>query len=253
MVHVGTSGFSYPEWRGTFYPKRCPTARMLPWYAARFHTVELNNTFYRMPTARAIAGWDQDTPAGFVFALKVPQQITHFARLRAVAKPLRVLPRHGRRARRQARSAPPPAAAELPEGCRPSARLPRAGASVRPHGGRVPPLLVVRRRGVRDPPRPERGPLRRRHRGRHHARRRDRGLRLPAPSRSRLQAGGARPGGRGPPRARSGATRSCTSSTRSRGPARRWRAALVRLLRAPRARLIDDRRSPFRPAAARRA
>ena len=91
MVHVGTSGFSYPEWRGTFYPKRCPTARMLPWYAARFHTVELNNTFYRMPTASAIAGWDRDTPAGFVFALKVPQHITHFARLRAVAKPLRDL------------------------------------------------------------------------------------------------------------------------------------------------------------------
>jgi uncharacterized protein YecE (DUF72 family) len=91
MVHVGTSGFSYPEWRGTFYPKGCPTARMLPWYAARFDTVELNNTFYRMPTAGAIAGWDRDTPAGFVFALKVPQHITHFARLRAIAKPLRAL------------------------------------------------------------------------------------------------------------------------------------------------------------------
>ena len=87
MVHVGTSGFSYPEWRGTFYPKRCPTARMLPWYAERFHTVELNNTFYRMPTANAIAGWDQNTPAGFVFALKVPQRITHFARLRDVDEP----------------------------------------------------------------------------------------------------------------------------------------------------------------------
>ena len=91
MVHVGTSGFSYPEWRGTFYPKGCPTARMLPWYAARFDTVELNNTFYRMPTAGAIAGWDRDTPAGFVFALKVQQHITHFARLRAIAKPLRAL------------------------------------------------------------------------------------------------------------------------------------------------------------------
>jgi uncharacterized protein YecE (DUF72 family) len=91
MVHVGTSGFSYPEWRGAFYPTRFPTVRMLPWYAERFHTVELNNTFYRMPTAKAIAGWDQDTPAGFVFALKVPQRITHFARLRDIAEPFRYL------------------------------------------------------------------------------------------------------------------------------------------------------------------
>jgi uncharacterized protein YecE (DUF72 family) len=62
---------------------------MLPYYAERFRTVELNNTFYRMPTGKTIAGWDQDTPVGFVFALKVPQRITHFARLRDVADPLR--------------------------------------------------------------------------------------------------------------------------------------------------------------------
>ena len=89
MIHVGTSGYSYPEWRGTFYPERFPPAGMLPYYAERFHTVELNNTFYRMPTEKTIAGWDQGTPAGFVFALKVPQRITHFARLRDVADPLR--------------------------------------------------------------------------------------------------------------------------------------------------------------------
>ena len=89
MVRVGTSGYSYPEWRGSFYPERFPPARMLPYYAERFQTVELNNTFYRMPTGKTIAGWDQDTPAGFVFALKVPQRISHFARLRDVADPLR--------------------------------------------------------------------------------------------------------------------------------------------------------------------
>src|SRR5262245_37527835 len=88
MVHVGTSGYSYPEWRGTFYPERFPTGQMLPYYAARFSTVELNNTFYRMPTGKTIAGWDQDSPPGFLFALKVPQRITHFARLRDVAEPL---------------------------------------------------------------------------------------------------------------------------------------------------------------------
>jgi uncharacterized protein YecE (DUF72 family) len=91
VVHVGTSGYSYPEWRGTFYPERLPSARMLPYYAERFHTVELNNTFYRMPTPRTIAGWDRDTPAGFVFALKASRRITHQARLRDVADPVRYL------------------------------------------------------------------------------------------------------------------------------------------------------------------
>jgi uncharacterized protein YecE (DUF72 family) len=91
MVHVGTSGYSYPEWRGTFYPERFPASQMLPYYAERFSTVELNNTFYRMPTAKTIAGWDRDSPADFVFALKVPQRITHIARLRDVADPLRYL------------------------------------------------------------------------------------------------------------------------------------------------------------------
>jgi uncharacterized protein YecE (DUF72 family) len=91
MVHVGTSGYSYPEWRGSFYPERLAGARMLPYYAERFRTVELNNTFYRMPTTKTVTGWDQDTPAGFVFALKVPRRITHIARLREVADPFRFL------------------------------------------------------------------------------------------------------------------------------------------------------------------
>jgi len=91
VVHVGTSGYSYPEWRGTFYPERFPPARMLPYYAERFGTVELNNTFYRMPTAKTVGAWDQETPAGFRFALKMSQRITHFARLRDIGEPLRFL------------------------------------------------------------------------------------------------------------------------------------------------------------------
>ena len=87
MIRVGTSGFSYPEWRGRFYPPRFSAGRMLPYYAERFSTVELNNTFRRTPTSQAVAGWNQQTPAGFVFALKVPQQISHFARLRNIARP----------------------------------------------------------------------------------------------------------------------------------------------------------------------
>src|SRR5262245_23081402 len=88
-VRIGTSGYNYPEWRGSFYPEKFPTGRMLPYYAERFDAVEVNYTFYRMPNAKTIAGWDRETPAGFSFALKASQRITHFARLRDVGEPLR--------------------------------------------------------------------------------------------------------------------------------------------------------------------
>jgi uncharacterized protein YecE (DUF72 family) len=89
MIWVGTSGYNYPEWKGSFYPSDLASAKMLPYYAARFPTVEINATFYRMPTAKTLAGWDAATPAGFVLALKAPQRITHFARLRGIDDPLR--------------------------------------------------------------------------------------------------------------------------------------------------------------------
>jgi uncharacterized protein YecE (DUF72 family) len=88
-VRVGTSGYNYREWKGSFYPADLSAARMLPYYAERFATVEINATFYRMPTATALAGWDAATPASFVLALKAPQRITHFARLRGIDEPLR--------------------------------------------------------------------------------------------------------------------------------------------------------------------
>ena len=89
MVRIGTSGYNYPEWRGTFYPEKFPTGKMLPYYAERFSTVEINYTFYRMPNAKTVAGWDAETPPGFSFTLKAPQRITHFARLREIDEPLR--------------------------------------------------------------------------------------------------------------------------------------------------------------------
>ena len=58
MIRIGTSGYSYPEWRGSFYPEKFPTGKMLPYYAERFSTVEINNTFYRMPRASLLAGHD---------------------------------------------------------------------------------------------------------------------------------------------------------------------------------------------------
>jgi uncharacterized protein YecE (DUF72 family) len=89
VIRVGTSGYNYPAWRGSFYPPRLAAPRMLPHYAARLRTVEINATFYRMPTAKAIAGWAAATPPDFVFALKVPQRITHFARLAGIDDSLR--------------------------------------------------------------------------------------------------------------------------------------------------------------------
>ncbi|HUL02336.1 MAG TPA: DUF72 domain-containing protein [Gemmatimonadales bacterium] len=85
---VGTSGYNYPEWKGTFYPAKLPTAKMLPFYAERLPTVEINYTFYRMPNAKTVAAWVEATPPGFTFVLKAPKRITHDARLKFVEKPL---------------------------------------------------------------------------------------------------------------------------------------------------------------------
>jgi uncharacterized protein YecE (DUF72 family) len=89
QLRVGTSGWNYPEWKGSFYPDDIKPAGMLPYYAQRFSSVEVNNTFYRMPTARAVEGWAAAVPARFTFVLKAPQRITHFARLRDVDDPVR--------------------------------------------------------------------------------------------------------------------------------------------------------------------
>jgi uncharacterized protein YecE (DUF72 family) len=81
-VLVGTSGYSYKEWKGPFYPKDLPAAGFLGFYADAFKTVEINNTFYRMPTAKLVEGWASEVPEGFTFALKAPQRITHTAKLK---------------------------------------------------------------------------------------------------------------------------------------------------------------------------
>ena len=81
-IHVGTSGYNYPEWRGTFYPEKLAAAKMLPYYAERFPTVEINYTFYRAPNEKILAGWSNATPERFKLTLKAPKRITHEARLR---------------------------------------------------------------------------------------------------------------------------------------------------------------------------
>lgn len=79
--YVGTSGFSYPEWKNTFYPAKLPAKQMLGFYAARFRAVEINNTFYRAPTEQLLAAWAAQVPSDFRFVLKAPQEITHVRRL----------------------------------------------------------------------------------------------------------------------------------------------------------------------------
>jgi uncharacterized protein YecE (DUF72 family) len=82
MYWIGTSGYNYPEWRGSFYPPDLPSAKMLGFYAAHFPTVEINYTFYRMPTDRIVAAWAAQTPAPYKLTLKAPRRITHDARLK---------------------------------------------------------------------------------------------------------------------------------------------------------------------------
>ena len=82
MIWVGTSGYNYPEWKGTFYPADLPAAKMLPYYAARFPTVEINYTFYRMPNEKIVSGWAAQTPSPFKLTLKAPRRITHDNRLK---------------------------------------------------------------------------------------------------------------------------------------------------------------------------
>jgi uncharacterized protein YecE (DUF72 family) len=81
-VLPGTSGFSYKEWKGSFYPEDLPDSGMLRHYASRLPSVEINNTFYRMPRASLLASWAEQVPDGFSFALKASQQITHRKRLK---------------------------------------------------------------------------------------------------------------------------------------------------------------------------
>jgi uncharacterized protein YecE (DUF72 family) len=73
VILVGTSGYNYPEWKGSFYPADLPTGKMLAYYADRFSTVEINYTFYRMPTASLVTGWAAQVPSDFRFTLKAPR------------------------------------------------------------------------------------------------------------------------------------------------------------------------------------
>ncbi|HEX9545050.1 MAG TPA: DUF72 domain-containing protein, partial [Pyrinomonadaceae bacterium] len=84
-LHVGTSGYSYKEWKGSFYPEKIPAKEMLRFYSERLSTVEINATFYRLPQKSTLENWKEQVPKTFRFSLKAPQRITHFKRLKEVS------------------------------------------------------------------------------------------------------------------------------------------------------------------------
>ena len=87
-IRIGTSGWEYEHWRGDFYPKELPKDRWLEYYTARFDTVELNASFYRLPLAATFRRWSQRVPVGFAFAVKASRYLTHIRRLREPEEPL---------------------------------------------------------------------------------------------------------------------------------------------------------------------
>jgi uncharacterized protein YecE (DUF72 family) len=91
VVYVGTSGWSYKSWGKDFYPADLPASKQLHFYVSRFPTVEINRTFYRLPTTKAFGDWNREAPAGFVYSIKGSRAVTHFKRLRPGAKSLGLL------------------------------------------------------------------------------------------------------------------------------------------------------------------
>lgn len=90
-LRTGTSGFSYKEWKGSFYPEKLPATRMLEYYSRRLDAVEINNTFYRLPRAELLEKWKAQVPEDFAFVLKANRRITHFRRLKNASEPLEYL------------------------------------------------------------------------------------------------------------------------------------------------------------------
>ncbi len=91
VVHVGTSGWQYDDWRGAFYPREVPQRKWLEYFSTHFRTVELNNSFYRLPERASFERWRDQTPPGFIVAVKASRYITHLKRLRDPEEPVALL------------------------------------------------------------------------------------------------------------------------------------------------------------------
>jgi uncharacterized protein YecE (DUF72 family) len=90
-LYIGTSGYSYKPWKGKFYPADLPDKEMLRFYGEQFNSVEINNTFYRMPKASVLEGWAAEVPASFKFVIKASQKITHHQRLKETSDSVKYL------------------------------------------------------------------------------------------------------------------------------------------------------------------
>lgn len=132
-ILTGTSGWSYPAWKGSFYPAKLPSTRMLSAYAERLATVEVNNTFHRMPRGELLAGWRAQVPDSFVFALKAPQLITHWQRLAGADESVAAF----YRAAAELGPTLGPVLFQLPPSLRKDLPLLRAFLALLPHGGRA--------------------------------------------------------------------------------------------------------------------
>ncbi len=182
MILVGTSGYNYPEWKGSFYPQDLPAAKMLPFYAERFPSVEINATFYRMPTPKVVAGWAAQVPPSFRFTLKANRRITHDRRLKDVGDSVDFFVK-------TARELGPQLGAVLfqtPPNLKCNLEVFDAFLATVPEG--LEAAFEFRhdswleRRGLRAPARPQPRAVRRRHRGAVDAGGGDRRLRLSAPA-----------------------------------------------------------------------
>src|ERR1700712_5128334 len=147
-IHVGTSGWSYDHWVGVLYPRKASSLERLDAYARAFHTVEVNNTFYRWPKDDVFTSWHDRLPNGFLVTAKASRGLTQFRKLNDPRPWLdrmeAGLPRAKEKRRRAALSAP----AALPARPRPARQLPR-GVARGPAGGRgVPPPDLGRGRNV---------------------------------------------------------------------------------------------------------
>lgn len=93
-LHIGTSGWNYNHWRGVFYPEELPQSKWLGYYSSHFDTVEVNNSFYRLPEKKTFEGWRGQTPDGFAFSVKASRFLTHIKRLKEPEEPLARLMDH---------------------------------------------------------------------------------------------------------------------------------------------------------------
>ena len=221
---------------------------MLGFYAGQFPTVEINNTFYRLPKEHVLLDWASQVPEPFTFAIKASQRITHFARLKPDASSaVEFLLKNTSALGAAARADSLPASAEPEEGRRPAARVRRHAADGSPVHGRVSPRELVRRRGLCGAARARHSAVRHRAAGLRVADRDDGDLGIRAAASSRLRRGAARRMEQANRSRNRGARRTCTSSTTresGRGRRRSTRSSNRSTRRPPRE-ALEPPRSAF--------